>query len=46
MELKYYQSPVKVIANFGSNRTFMELKFYILIYFSELIRVLIAPLWN
>ena len=32
MELKYYQSPVKMIANLGSNRTFMELKwaYYVL----------------
>ena len=46
MELKYYQSPIEVIANLGSNRTFMELKWRSCIYFVTSSSVLIAPLWN
>ena len=47
MELKYYQPPVKVIANFGSNRTFMELKFAQMRQRMLMATiVLIAPLWN
>ena len=46
MELKYFAVGNMTAGNAGSNRTFMELKFFRVCSATVKINVLIVPLWN
>ena len=46
MELKYASTEFQKICRYGSNRTFMELKFLCAELMERWHKVLIVPLWN